>query len=106
MLSIPDFPVNIILQNGSLRIVPNTAPVSRGARNSVVWHCIGCRAEVIFENGSPFFSDRFVVPAGGFVGSGPAIYGECGERFKYKVVATEINGGRTYEIDPEVVVED
>ena len=106
MAQLPDFPVNIVLQRGVLRIVPDVAPVSRGARNSIVWHCVGCKAEVCFENGSPFLSDRFEVPPGGFVGSGPALFGDCGQRFKYKVVATEINGGRTYEIDPEVVVED
>jgi hypothetical protein len=105
MPQLPDFPVNIILQKGTLRVVPDCASVSRGARNSVVWHCVGCWAEIIFENGSPFLGDRFVVPPGGFVGSGPAVFGDAGQHFKYKVVAVEMNGGRAYELDPEVVVE-
>lgn len=100
-----DFPVNIILVNGKLRVEPDDAHASRSRRNSVIWHCVGCSAEIIFERGSPFLSERFVCPAGGFVGSGPVLVGEVGQSFKYKVSATELNGGRGYDLDPHVVVD-
>ena len=100
-----DFPVNILLVNGVLRIVPDQARASWSKRNSVVWHCVGCRAEVVFERGSPFVSERFEVPAGGFVGSGPVVNGDVGDHFKYRVSAIELNGGRRYDVDPEVIVE-
>ena len=102
----PDFPVNITLIQGAVRVVPPDAHVSLTSRNSVVWHCIGCIAEIVFDNGSPFLADRFLVPAGGFVGSGPAVLGEKDRHYKYTVIVTELNGGRSYTLDPEVVVDE
>ena len=102
--------VDVWIENGDVRVSPETVHVSSGKRESVVWRCEGGVAHISFvkgkQAGGPFLSHHFETPAGGFVGSGPPVRGLPGDCFKYTVTVTLLNDKREYPpLDPQVIVD-
>lgn len=101
--------VDVWVEDGIVKVVPESVHVSRGKRDSVVWRCEGGVAKISFEKdqqkGGPFRSHRFETPAGGFVGTGPPVRGVAGQCYSYTVTVTLTNDKRDYTVDPKVIVD-
>ena len=77
---------------------------TRNNGETVVWTCDDGDAEIVFKD-SPFRSKRFLVPLGGFVGSGLPVKGVTGKEYKYDILVTRPGDNREYRLDPQVVVD-
>jgi len=106
----PNLIVNIWLEEEStagliVRVFPDPVRVSAYRGESVVWQCAEGSAKIVFPGGGPFRSPQFDVPHSGHVGSGLPLRGRPGEHHKYNVTVTRPGDKRTYELDPEVIVD-